>query len=262
MRTIGCVLVTHNRLELTKRTIATLRETTPADVRVVLLAWDNASTDGTMEWLRERAQDDPYMFVIPNEENVYPGAACNYGWKTLLEMSEQFICPSIDFLMMSDNDIVFLPGWVEAGFKILDAMPTMGQVGLLNNLQDVSPDQRESRIIRHEENGVIVNVQFPNVAGAFLLRKEVYEKGARWPEGAWSRVTWPAYHFGQAVRATGFDFCNVIENVAYENVWEDYEKNEQYYRRTFAERGVESLLDKRIAQVRRGEVQNGYVGGE
>lgn len=256
MTTIGCVLVTHNRLNLTKRTIETLWATLPEYARLILFVYDNASTDGTKEWLLEQHQNGRIAQVLLDSENRYPGYAYNRAWGLLL-------AHGVEYLMATDNDIVFLDGWLDEGLKVMRAMPEMGLVGLLNNLQDTPPDLRETKITKYERNGVEVNCAFPNVAGTFLMRNVCYQGGGRWPEGDWSKITWPAYHFNKSVRENvGAMHCNVIPTVAYESAYEDYVQNEEYYRRTFRLRGVEHLLDERIEKLKNNEIKDGYVGGK
>jgi GT2 family glycosyltransferase len=60
------VIVTRNRLEHLKRSLGVLTRVSETDLTGVVVV-DNASSDGTVEWLR--AQDDPRVRAVLNSEN-------------------------------------------------------------------------------------------------------------------------------------------------------------------------------------------------
>src|SRR3990172_9825520 len=93
------VFITYNRLELTKVAISSYLETVTVPHTLVVV--DNASTDGTREWLL----DDFDYGIHLLSKNRYPGFACNLGWERAPG--------SADFLHRADNDFKFLPGWCE-----------------------------------------------------------------------------------------------------------------------------------------------------
>ena len=116
-------LVTHDRLPLTQRCVASLLATMRPDDRLTIV--DNASTDGTVEWLR--ALGSPAIY---NASNDYPGLACNAGWEAGLKLYQP------DYLHRCDNDIEMLPGWgdeVEAAFA---THPDLALLGILNLHED------------------------------------------------------------------------------------------------------------------------------
>lgn len=266
MKSIHCVMVTHNRLHLTLKTLETLCATVPKNVSLYLSIWDNASEDETRKYLnalfsnavknkkKEIAPRVKLHEIVLSNENKYPGFAYNHMWEQIL-----IDFPKTDYLMATDNDILFLDGWYEEAEKIFNTFEEIGQVGLLNNMQFIEPEHRQKSMIVLEKNGVQINCQFPNVAGSFLLKPDVFRKGARWNEGTWDQTTWPAYHFSKAVVSKGYGFCNVIPNVAYENVLDDYELNPTYYEKTFAQRGVLTLLKQRRKRHKEGGTKDGYV---
>jgi glycosyltransferase involved in cell wall biosynthesis len=249
---IGCLVVSHNRPNLLEKTLESLRATTKELRDFEIIVYDNASDAPTQEYLLKAVQNGFINRVIFDRVNRYPGYAYNRAMELFTEPK---------YLVFSDNDIVYKEGWLDHAIKIFEDMPEMGMIGLLNNMQGIPPEHREESIVRYRRKESEVNIAFPNIAGAILLRAEVYYAGGRWPEGDWSQVTWPAYHFCQEVKAKGFQFCNVIEDIAYESAFEDYAENEAYYREKFKQRGVESLLDERMQLLANGKIKNGYVGG-
>jgi GT2 family glycosyltransferase len=93
------ILATHNGLAYTKLCLTTLL----ADWRDgdELIVVDNASTDGTVEFLRDLAQKNPFVKLILNEKNLGFAPANNQALKTA----------GGDVLILLNNDTLVLPGW-------------------------------------------------------------------------------------------------------------------------------------------------------
>ena len=70
------VFITYNRLELTKRAIASYLET--VTVPYTMSVVDNGSTDGTADWSAGTDGSHPQSHLLA--ENRYPGYATNLGW--------------------------------------------------------------------------------------------------------------------------------------------------------------------------------------
>lgn len=89
------VVVTYNRLDQLKVTLARLLESDPAHLgRIVLV--DNASTDGTAAWLAE--QDDPRLDLLRSETNT-GGAG---GFETGMRHAVATYDP--DWMVLMDDD--------------------------------------------------------------------------------------------------------------------------------------------------------------
>jgi GT2 family glycosyltransferase len=99
------VVVTHNRLEQLKRTLARLLESGPEALAAVVVA-DNASSDGTPEWLA--AQQDARLVVTRSQENC--GGAGGFARGMALAMAD---CAP-DWLVLMDDDGRPHPGALEA----------------------------------------------------------------------------------------------------------------------------------------------------
>ncbi len=76
LKTVICV-VTHNRLEYTKACLESISRNTDRSKAIVVVV-DNASTDGTVDWLR--GCEGLFDHALFNKMNKYPGAACNQAW--------------------------------------------------------------------------------------------------------------------------------------------------------------------------------------
>ena len=72
------VVVTHDRFAQLRRTLARLLQA-PAEVLKAVVVVDNASTDGTGEWLG--SLDDPRVEVVTLEENRGGPGALPPGWR-------------------------------------------------------------------------------------------------------------------------------------------------------------------------------------
>lgn len=226
MNILTCV-VTHDRLPYSERTLRSLRE--GADWIVVA---DNASTDGTTEWLLDVAvRDDLVDGVVFNERNLYPGAACNIGWhEGLTRLSYATL------LHRSDNDIVYHPGWADHVEQVFAAHPKLGLYGVLNLAEDF-PDGQP--VAPHTVDGVTVNRYWPRIGGNVVIRRELWDQGLRWMPGPWK----PG---GQdedgemcaQVEAAGFYHANAVEPIASNIAFGRYADFPSYYDRTAAVRGL------------------------
>lgn len=113
-------ILTYNALADTQRCLQSLALHTPQAHRVCI--FDNASTDGTREWLVPRAGG--HLSVTLGERNFgVPG-----GRNRLLEL----ILPTLaddDFVVFLDNDIEVHAGWAEPFLELLAADPRIGIAG-------------------------------------------------------------------------------------------------------------------------------------
>lgn len=96
MKGTVAVVVTYNRLELLKECLAALeRETVPCNVFVV----DNASTDGTTEWLAEYVKSRKSVHCRTTERNVGGAGGFNLGIRWATEAG-------YDFVWVMDDDCI------------------------------------------------------------------------------------------------------------------------------------------------------------
>lgn len=212
---IHTVFITYNRLELTKRAIASYLET----VTVPWTLWvvDNNSTDGTREWLLEESgsQDWPLGSGLSLlSENRYPGFACNFGFEK---------APSdATYLHRADNDFAFLAGWCDVVQERFQRSRKLGQLGLRTG---------------QEERSTI------NVGGNCIFLRKVWNRGLRYDERPWPQIrdeVGPGWTedslMGSAVRDLGYYWARVrkpcIEPIGVEA------EDDPYYQATWADRGI------------------------
>lgn len=227
-------LITYNRLKYTKRTLKSLRDT--IDVPYYLVIVDNASTDGTQKWLIDKSPQD---LLIMNPYNFYPGRATNIGWQRGIQ---EF--PEATHLVRCDNDMEFAKDWASKVGEYFEVMPPLGQLGLDSTALDgYSGDLRYVT----EIGGKTINSWPGNVGGPCVIRREVWDRGARYDETPWQdlrqskdEMVTPqedvkfslkmhnyGYIYGHPTERLAWTFANASNR-------NDYPK---YYEKTFKERG-------------------------
>lgn len=201
---IHTTFITYNRLELTKQAIASYIENTswPYTLSVV----DNASSDGTQEWLVSEQQAGRIHDVILLDENMYPGYACNRGWELAPEDAV--------ILHRADNDFVFLPNWCDEIAWAFGHIRRLGQLGLR------SREVEKSKV---------------NVGGNCLIPKPLWDRGLRWDERPWPQLAeevgpgWTEDSLlSQRIQQLGFKWgrarASVVEPISQDDPDDDYYK--------------------------------------
>jgi len=112
-------MVTYNRLEFTRQVVAAL-QSMAAGCAFVLTVVDNASSDGTREYLEDLRRGGVIKNLILLDENVGVAKASNLAWS--LE-------PQADYYLKLDNDIVVeKPLWLGNMVRVFEALPEAGAV--------------------------------------------------------------------------------------------------------------------------------------
>lgn len=101
------------RLNVVKACLESMRANTNAEYQVLI--WDNGSCDKLLYWLKRSYQPD---FLIQ---------APNVG-KTSARASLVRMLPPETIVNVSDDDMFYYPGWLEAHIKILNTFPDVGTV--------------------------------------------------------------------------------------------------------------------------------------
>lgn len=227
------VLITFNRLAYTKRTLRSLFAT--IDVPYYLVAVDNNSSDGTQEYLDSLYKRGRVDMVINNPENYYPGKACNIGWTAGLG-----VYPQATHLMRLDNDMHFEKGWDTRAEEYFRRVDRLGQLGL-----DFDGGESKTPI---EYNGMGL-IEWPGcVGGPNIIRREIFDTGARYDETPWegsrSKVQEDS-RFSRLIKQDGWLVGHMDERLSWtfadESNWHEFP---DYYRKTFYDRGYDELLTK------------------
>ncbi|MCL4538604.1 MAG: glycoside hydrolase family 99-like domain-containing protein [Bacteroidetes bacterium] len=165
------IMLTYNQLEYTKLTVDSIRRHTRAPYELIVI--DNASTDGTVEYLK--AQKD--IRTVFNKDNLGFPAGCNQG----LEIA------SGNYALLLNNDVIVADDWLEGLIECAESTPSIGIVGSMSNR--VSGLQLEAnpgytKVSRVQEYAAKYRrknrnkwFESPRVAGlCMLIKREVVEK--------------------------------------------------------------------------------------
>lgn len=227
--------VSHERLDYTKKSLRSLKETLTIDHKIVV--YDNASSEEVRDWLGEARAEGLCDAVIFSGTNDYPGAAANAAWE--LGLSDHM--PDADLLVRVDNDMEFLPGWDTEMVKAFESHTLLGQLGLMNQSQAFPGE--ENRVVPHTVDGYTINRFWTNVGGTMAMRREVYDLGIKYDETPWQAAS-PEQPTPQedvklslAIAEAGFYFGNLIPHLVIELSYGNTDTYYEYYCRTFTQRG-------------------------
>lgn len=118
---VSIVVLTHDNLVFTRLCLESLLRNT-LDVDFDVLVVDNASSDGTVDYLQKLAKSDTRVRLILNEQNLGFPSANNQG----LAQAEG------DHLVLLNNDTIVPPGWL-TGLQRHLRDPGIGLVGPVTN---------------------------------------------------------------------------------------------------------------------------------
>lgn len=102
---ISTIVITHNRKKLTKYLIESYNNTTPKNAGELIIV-DNASTDGTIEYLKECLDTEQINKLVLNKKNLFIGGP----WNSALE---KLVSKKTTYVAKCDNDYFFQKGWYE-----------------------------------------------------------------------------------------------------------------------------------------------------
>jgi GT2 family glycosyltransferase len=149
------VLVTHNRLRMLEECMSSILTQT-RNVDYELIAWDNASTDGTAEFLDAIAIERPNIRVHHHHANIGVNgiAAC-----VRLARGE--------YVVAIDDDVVEVPwGWLNEMIRAFEAVPRAGYMAA-NVIQDESTNgaKPEAHLYRSFDYGDGVVIEYGPTGG-------------------------------------------------------------------------------------------------
>lgn len=172
---VSIITLTYNQLEYTKKFIDSLFDFSGNNFELIVV--DNASTDGTQDYLNQLQKKYVNVKVILNESNAGFPAAVNQG---ILEAST-------DYLLIANNDIVVTKNWLERMIEVMESDKSIGLVGPISN--SVSGVQLDKEAVyssieamhiyaqKSREKNIGKTFFFPRLAFLCpLIRKEVFEK--------------------------------------------------------------------------------------
>jgi len=166
---IAIVIPTHNRLSYTQKVIPCLL-TDPTE-EFELYLWDNASTDGTPEYLKS-INDPRIKAVYLSNTNQGQVGAMNWAWsQTQAELVGKL-----------DNDCLPTPGWTRIFAAAHRDIPQLGAVAMWHFFEDDFDYERAKHKIQ-EFNGHRI-FRHPWVAGSgFLMKRKTFLEQGPWKTG-------------------------------------------------------------------------------
>lgn len=186
------IIPTFNRLNYIKQGVASLLEaTTNEDCEI--LVWDNASSDGSGEWLD--SLEDPRLRVIHNQENI--------GINALAKSAA--LC-SGDYLLQVDDDVLYFPpGFLRELLRAYLSVPDMGYLGMNVIVDEFTDGGRpplwRSVRVRHSET---LTIDYGAVGGwCTLTDKALYDSVGGFLEKPGETYFWADLDYYRKVGALG-----------------------------------------------------------
>ena len=142
MKKVSIITLCWNQLEnATKPFIEGLYKYTNPDLFELIIV-NNGSDDGTYEYLEELKDKKDNIILIHNEENLGYSKGNNQAMKIAKG----------EYLFMLNNDVLFIPNWLEDMIKILDENPEIGVIAPRTQLCNVQTQLIENPSLYTKEN--------------------------------------------------------------------------------------------------------------
>ena len=119
---ISIVVLTYNNLDFSKKCIHSIIDKT-AYPNYELIVVDNASEDGTKDYLKALQETNPDVKVILNKSNIGFAAGNNVGIQASVG----------DYIVLLNNDTIVTRGWLTALSKHLENDEKLGMCGPVTN---------------------------------------------------------------------------------------------------------------------------------
>ena len=121
---IHLVFITYNRLHYTKLALTSVLGDPNEEFRLTI--WDNGSTDGTVEYLKNEVNDPRIVDIICCKENAGQVYAVNEIWGN----------SEADLVGKLDNDCLVTPGWTKILAQAHADIPKLGVVACWHYFPD------------------------------------------------------------------------------------------------------------------------------
>ena len=118
---VSIILVTHDRLDCTKKCMNSIRRHTNQPYEMILV--DNASKDSTVKWLRRQVKENKSFRLIENKKNDGLIKGRNQG----INVAQG------EYVVLMDNDAIVSQGWLDSMLRCLNSASDVGIVGPMTN---------------------------------------------------------------------------------------------------------------------------------
>lgn len=162
---IDLVFITYNRLEYTKLALASILADPTENFS--LTVWDNASTDGTVEYLKNEINDSHISDIIFSKENIGQAAAVNQIWND----------SKADLLGKLDNDCLVTPGWTRTLVQAHNDIDNLGVIACWHFLSEDFDESAARKAGKIQSFGKHQILRHPWTCGTgFLIKRELFSK--------------------------------------------------------------------------------------
>jgi glycosyltransferase involved in cell wall biosynthesis len=162
---IDLVFITFNRLDYTRLSLASILADPIEDFNLTI--WDNASSDGTVEYLKNEVHDPRIVDVILSKENVGQTAAVNEVWGK----------SRADLLGKLDNDCLMTPGWTQMLALAHEDIERLGVIACWHYPLDEFDEMAARRAGKIQQFGPHQVLRHPWTCGTgLLIKRETFKQ--------------------------------------------------------------------------------------
>jgi GT2 family glycosyltransferase/glycosyltransferase involved in cell wall biosynthesis/predicted SAM-dependent methyltransferase/Tfp pilus assembly protein PilF len=154
---VSIVIPCFNKLDYTKKCFESVLNNTDKDISYEIIFVDNASGDGTKDYLQNLEKSNSFISLIRNDENLGFAKACNQGIKA----------SKGDYIVLLNNDTVAWTGWLD---YLLQEAKLDDNIGIAGSLL-LYPD---SKIIQH--CGVRIGIIDGNITAYHANKLRSYDR--------------------------------------------------------------------------------------
>ena len=196
---VAIVLVTHNRLEYTRKTVSRLLEDPGEEFDIYL--WDNASTDGTQEYL-QNLKDPRIVETIYSKDNQGQTGAMNYVWsKTKAELIGKL-----------DNDCLVTPGWTRILTQAHKDIKNLGAVACWHYPLEEFNESAVRKAGKIQTFGNHQIFRHPWVCGSgFIMKRSSFQRHGQWKKGCNVATTYYFLKMALAGEINGWYYPLVLQ---------------------------------------------------
>ena len=241
---ISTIILNWNRAACLKKTVESYLSTINAPYQLIVV--DNASTDGSVAYLRE-IEASGKAHVVYLDENI-GGLAYNKVFDLANDQMPGQAQGKLsgklngELIHLSENDQLFLPGWSEHARESFELFDDLGQLSLFADVptDDEAWGAKPSKL-RFRKGKILYEAQHSLGTSCIMRAELVFKHGVRITNLACADVKLPADEMiSIAVKAAGF-WCAwsdryYVRNLGHEVA--EFEANEEYYRANYANKGI------------------------
>lgn len=191
---VSIIIPVFNKVEFTRQCLDALYTHTKTDVPFEVIVVDNASTDGTPQYLQSVQAQHPNLRVVTNAENTGFAHACNQGAQAAAGK----------YVLFLNNDTEVQPGWLAAmlntpadyadadvvGSKLLFPDGTIQHAGvvIVRDMKKNIPVSAWHIGYRHQDSPTFNRARSLQAvtAACMLVKKTVFEEVGGFDEAYWN----------------------------------------------------------------------------